>query len=956
MAETVRWSESDQFETIADGREVRQARRVRSAVGTDTSEPVPEFLRSTEVDQVLEVVDVRSQRVRASAVSRAARLPEISVNVEADEDAEYMLVLRQPSGALTFHDGKKRRRRARGKSGAKGRQRITIEFRAPVSISAEETVRRSMFGTIIDAIVDAVIVKVTGFIAEKAVNAAEAAIWSALDRKPGLFQVVPGAGLELKPFQGNMKVGPGGRALLFIHGTFSTTQGGFGDLAKSDFFARVADAYGDAIYGFDHYTVSEDPERNALELLAALPAGGIECDVITHSRGGLVLRNLVERRETLKFGDRFTLGHAALVASPNEGTPLATPGRWEDTIGWVANILDLFPPNPATSGLGMVAHWITWFVKVGVSAAEGLDSMNQGGARLRELQQPPSPPSGQYSALVSNYEPEEQVLARALDLGIDWFFDSANDLVVPTAGGWRIDQLPEIIPAEQIGVFGPGGNIAVGSELVSHVGFFARQESQDFLVRALRGEPQNLPLIDPAASLPTNRRSAAGGRASIDSEPPPLADRDPTPAVARTETEPSRESKKPTRSVSAQPLSSVFELIVLDPDQIEMLGLRTDQDDENDAPFLYAAYGGARVTVPFRFKKAHVPRDTGDDAVDFHRRAMVGEITERWGNLFGFHRKVRDYLDGVKDAGPLPDADLKLFGELLFKTLFPDEVRRLYDVARARERDQLFVIFTSMIPWVFDMPWEFARDAERGTFLATEDVHFIRNVLTPTPVERLEPHERLKMLVAIAEPRDLVPLSAAQEVARLRHALGELSQEGLIEFETLEHATANKLHRAIATGQFDVVHFIGHGYWDRSSGDSGLVLEDDAGISKNLGGRPLREILSNRGTRLVFLNACDTGRGRLKKGAKTESLAGVAQDLFGSGVPNVIANQFPVGDKAAVAFARSIYEYLAQGKSVAQAVREARIAANYEKGGENMDWAIPVVYARDPEDRFVRME
>ena len=40
--------------------------------------------------------------------------------------------------------------------------------------------------------------------------------------------------------------------------------------------------------------------------------------------------------------------------------------------------------------------------------------------------------------------------------------------------------------------------------------------------------------------------------------------------------------------------------------------------------------------------------------------------------------------------------------------------------------------------------------------------------------------------------------------------------------------------------------------------------------------------------------------------------------------------------------------------SVAQAVREARIAANYEKGGQNMDWAIPVAYARDPEDRLVR--
>ena len=130
-------------------------------------------------------------------------------------------------------------------------------------------------------------------------------------------------------------------------------------------------------------------------------------------------------------------------------------------------------------------------------------------------------------------------------------------------------------------------------------------------------------------------------------------------------------------------------------------------------------------------------------------------------------------------------------------------------------------------------------------------------------------------------------------------------------------------------------------------------MEDDAGNSSNLGGRPLREILSGRGIRLVFLNACDTGRSRRTSAEETTSLAGVAQDLFGRGVPNVIANQFPVGDRAAVAFARSIYEYLAHGKTVAQSVREARIAANYEKGGQNMDWAIPVAYARDPEGRLV---
>ena len=44
-----------------------------------------------------------------------------------------------------------------------------------------------------------------------------------------------------------------------------------------------------------------------------------------------MLRNLVERRQRLTNGDRFVLGHAVLIASPNEGTPLATPDKWQQT-------------------------------------------------------------------------------------------------------------------------------------------------------------------------------------------------------------------------------------------------------------------------------------------------------------------------------------------------------------------------------------------------------------------------------------------------------------------------------------------------------------------------------------------------------------------------------------------------------------------------------------------------
>ena len=112
-------------------------------------------------------------------------------------------------------------------------------------------------------------------------------------------------------------------------------------------------------------------------LLEGLPEQSTTFDVITHSRGGLVLRNLVERAG--EFGAatrRFKLGRAVLVASPNEGTPLATPKRWDEPIGWIANLLELFPENPFTTGADFVANGLVWLANHASGDLPGLRSMD----------------------------------------------------------------------------------------------------------------------------------------------------------------------------------------------------------------------------------------------------------------------------------------------------------------------------------------------------------------------------------------------------------------------------------------------------------------------------------------------------------------------------------------------------------------------------------------------------
>jgi hypothetical protein len=470
------------------------------------------------------VADEFTARPRPPARGAVPAAGALEFSYDLDPGELAIVAVRHPSGALTFHAPKEMVRRTRGGAGQ-------VRFSVPIRVGAEPATRG-----LIGKVIKAVVIKVVETAADEAVGlllpalarAFETATWKKRDLAEGWLSVTRATLAE-----GALRSGrPGstaGRSLLLLHGTFSNAAAAFKGLASSDFFERVAPIYGDRIFAFDHFTLSRTPEENARMLLQQLPARSFVFDVVTHSRGGLVLRNLVERASAFgPLSKRFELGRAVLVASPNEGTPLATPGRWEDTVGWVANLLELFPDNPFTTGAEFVANGLVWIARHASGDLPGLHAMDGDGMLIGELQSPPGPPSGAYSALVANYQPDDRVLARLLDTGIDQFFGSANDLVVPSEGGWRVDRRASArIPGSRIGCFGPGGNLP--GDAVTHVGFFDRPETARFLVAALSGQPHSLRPVDPLRNLPDRRllrakagvapppgaRPAAGKRAAV---------------------------------------------------------------------------------------------------------------------------------------------------------------------------------------------------------------------------------------------------------------------------------------------------------------------------------------------------------------------------------------------------------------------------------------------------------
>ncbi len=343
---------------------------------------------------------------------------------------------------------------------------------------------------------------------------------------------------------------------------------------------------------------------------------------------------------------------------------------------------------------------------------------------------------------------------------------------------------------------------------------------------------------------------------------------------------------------------------------------------------ILASYRNARVLAPF-------PRRGRPDG-------------QRWRRIIRLHERALAGLGGRARGRGLPAGrELRALGRDLFETLLPGDVRRLYDEARARRRrGALDVVFTSMLDWVADKPWELAFDPQRREFLATSSVNFVRNAYTAVPADTsVRRRGALRVLVVISRPRGYQPLDTAAEKGHLEQAFHELTDARRAALEFLPRPTPQALQRRLAEGGVDVLHFIGHGRFDEKEREGSLVLEDDRAQPARLGAEALRQVVCQRGLSLVFLNACETARG-----GRSDWTRGAAPGLVAAGVPAVVANQYAVVDQAATLFARELYDQLAARRALGDAAREARIAVSRELGATRIDWAVPVVFARDPRE------
>ena len=342
----------------------------------------------------------------------------------------------------------------------------------------------------------------------------------------------------------------------------------------------------------------------------------------------------------------------------------------------------------------------------------------------------------------------------------------------------------------------------------------------------------------------------------------------------------------------------------------------------------------------------------GDARVDFALPFADAELKAFLWQTVGATRSVRL----VTEAGP--PMDVRDFGAKLYRAVFGGEVgaclvRSLDEAKRRAVNLRIRLRIDDRLPALADLPWEYLYAPELVRFLAlSDDTPLVRYLEVPRSALLLPVTPPLTVLAVLSNPRDVQPLAVEREWTLLQAALHGLDERKLVRLERLPAATLEALQTRLRNqtdGGVHVVHFVGHGFFDDAQNLGGLVFEDEQGRSRVVPAATIGMLLHDHDAlRLVFLNACEGATS-----GRSNSFAGVAQQLVQQGVPAVLAMQFPVSDKAAIALSQEFYRSLSDGLPADAALSEARKAIASQ--GEGYEWGTPVLFSRSEDNRLIEL-
>lgn len=270
------------------------------------------------------------------------------------------------------------------------------------------------------------------------------------------------------------------------------------------------------------------------------------------------------------------------------------------------------------------------------------------------------------------------------------------------------------------------------------------------------------------------------------------------------------------------------------------------------------------------------------------------------------------------------------------------------DVSTAREAATLLLA----------LPWELLHDGDGYLFQGAR----------PTRVRRRLPNTRVLDVPVVAPPIRILLVTARPEdeaCGYIDHRASALplveameALPGLVHIHVLSPPTLpalrEELDRARAAKQpYHVVHFDGHGVYDRRVGLGGLCFEKAEDVGRLEGRRhstvytsEIGPLLRDHRIPLVFLEACQTAQAE-------QASESVASELLKVGVASVVAMSHSVLVETASRFVEAFYDALADANRVGDAMLagQRRLKDDTFRGrvfgaGELRleDWFVPVLF------------
>jgi len=272
---------------------------------------------------------------------------------------------------------------------------------------------------------------------------------------------------------------------------------------------------------------------------------------------------------------------------------------------------------------------------------------------------------------------------------------------------------------------------------------------------------------------------------------------------------------------------------------------------------------------------------------------------------------------------------------------------------------------------LLSLPWELLHDGRGWLFQGKNAVRVRRRL--PNRQRQPQRPAALPVRILVVSPRPehddrgdpigyIDHRISARPLVEAVDNLGDLAR-----LTVLQPATYGALEQALRQGDegqpFDVVHFDGHGVYDRRLGLGGLCFEDPAGEGTWAPRRldfvdaaRLAGLVRQHRIPVVFLEACQSALTEL------DPTASVAARLLDEGVTSVVAMSHSVLVDTARRFVEQFYAALARGARVGTAMLAGQQAlfADPRRGkilgaGELrlQDWFVPVLYQEQHDPQLI---